>query len=145
MVDLPNHVIVGNYCSIASRVRFMDAGTHLSDINHNCVFTTNWEQPKHPLPIEIGNDVWIGEGAVIFEGVKIGDGSIIGAYSVVRKNIPPFSVIKGNPAKIVRTRFTPEQIEKLNKIKWWNWTEEVAKSRIEDMKDIDIFLEKYAI
>lgn len=69
----------------------------------------------------IGNDVWFGTNSTIMLGVKIGDGAIIGACSVVTKDVPPYSIVAGNPAKIVRYRFPDEIIEQLLKIKWWDW------------------------
>ena len=72
----------------------------------------------------IGNDVWIGRESVIMPGVKIGDGAIIGAYSVVTKDVPPYSVAGGNPAKFIKKRFDEELIELLLKIKWWDFEPE---------------------
>jgi acetyltransferase-like isoleucine patch superfamily enzyme len=136
------NVQIGRYSSVGRDCDFLVEGTHLAEINYKCVFTTNWERPDS-LPIVIGNDVWIGKGVKILGGVTIGDGAIVGAWSVVAKDVEPFSVVVGNPARVVRMRFTPEQIEKLNKIKWWEWDKSVAEERKEDLKDIDVFLEKY--
>jgi len=69
----------------------------------------------------IGNDVWIGIGTIIFSGVNIGDGAVVGAYSVVRTRVPPYAIVMGNPAQIVGYRFPQEKIEALLKIKWWDW------------------------
>jgi virginiamycin A acetyltransferase len=79
--------------------------------------------------IEIGNDVWIGHKAVIMAGVKIGDGAIIGAYSLVTKDVAPYAIVGGNPAFFIRKRFEDGDIEKLLKIKWWNWdTEKLTRN-----------------
>ncbi len=77
--------------------------------------------PTSKGDIIIGNDVWIGYGATILSGVKIGDGAIIGARAVVTKNVEPYSIVVGNPAKEKRKRFNKKTIKKLLKIKWWNW------------------------
>ena len=90
-----------------------------------------WEKatPKlEDLPLKgdtiIGNDVWIGENATILPGVHIGDGAIIGANSVVAKDIDPYSIAVGNPCRVVKKRFDDETIEKLLELKWWDWDEE---------------------
>ena len=69
----------------------------------------------------IGNDVWIGHRAVILPGVNIGDGAIIGAYSLVSKDVAPYSIVGGNPAVEIRKRFTEEQIRQLLDLRWWDW------------------------
>ena len=123
-------LIIGKFCQIAAGVEFIMNGA-----NHkmNCVTTfpfytlEGWNM-KAPdifdLPIKgdtvIGNDVWIGQNSVILPGVNIGDGVIIGANSVVGKNIEPYSIVVGNPAKILRKRFDDELINLLLKLKWWN-------------------------
>lgn len=96
------------------------------------VFGSLWNKntPEHlsQLPfkgdIVIGNDVWIGRESVIMPGVKIGDGTIIGAYSVVTKDVEPYSVVGGNPAKLIKKRFDDELIEILLKVKWWDFEPE---------------------
>ena len=70
---------------------------------------------------KIGNNVWIGDSVIILPGVQIGDGAVIGAGSIVTKNIPPFAVAVGNPAKVIKFRFSQKIIKKLLKISWWNW------------------------
>jgi acetyltransferase-like isoleucine patch superfamily enzyme len=79
--------------------------------------------------IKVGNGVWIGAGVTIFTGVTIGDGAVIGACSVVSKDIPPYAIAVGNPIRVIGYRFRPDQIEKLLKVKWWDWD---AKRLAED-------------
>ena len=74
--------------------------------------------------------MWIGTEATILSGVTIGDGVVIGARAVISKSVPPYTVVVGNPAKVVKKRFSDEQIEKLLKIKWWNWEDEKIKANI---------------
>jgi virginiamycin A acetyltransferase len=69
----------------------------------------------------VGNDVWIGYRAALLPGVKIGDGAIIGAYSVVTKDVPPYTIVGGNPAREIRRRFPPEHVERLLQLRWWDW------------------------
>jgi len=124
-------LIVGNFCSIASNVNIYLGGNHRTDwvttypfghIHHN-IFN-NFNGVGHPSTkgdVIIGNDVWIGTDVTIMSGVTIGDGSVIANNSHVVKNVEPYSLVGGNPAKFIKYRFTPEQIEKLLEIKWWHW------------------------
>lgn len=84
--------------------------------------------------IVIGNDVWIGYDAVIMAGVTIGDGAIIGTRAVVTKDVEPYSIVGGVPAKEIRKRFAPEVIKKLMEIQWWNWPIEKIRSSIPDIQ-----------
>ena len=84
--------------------------------------------------IVIGNDVWIGYEAVILAGVTIGDGAVIGARAVVTKDIPPYTIVVGVPAKPIRKRFSQETIDLLLKIKWWNWPEERIRQHIAEIQ-----------
>lgn len=86
--------------------------------------TPHIKELPHKGDIVIGNDVWIGHKATIMPGVKIGDGAIIGAYSVVAKDIPPYAIAVGNPVKVIKYRFDEELIELLLKYKWWNKEED---------------------
>ena len=141
--ELPDNVRVGRYSSIGRFCNFHTEGDHLCITNKKCVFSTNWMQPPNRSPIEIGNDVWIGEGVIVLENIKIGDGAIIGAGAVVSKDIPPYAVVVGNPQVIKRSRFDPDRIEKLLEIRWWDWDNELIQKRKDEMLDIDTFLQKY--
>src|SRR3990167_8768977 len=122
--DLPNNVTVGKYSSIARECKFHCGDDHLCAENPKVVYTYNWDQTHHQEPITIGNDVWIGEGVRVMQGVTIGDGAIIGAGAVVAKDVPPYAVVAGNPATVRKYRFSPWVIERLLKLKWWDWEEE---------------------
>lgn len=94
--------------------------------------------------IKIGNDVWIGRNVLITNGANIGNGVFAGAGAVITKDVPDYAVVLGVPARIVRYRYTPEQIEKLNKIAWWDWPDELIRERYDDFYlDIDKFIDKY--
>ncbi|MGQ0827064.1 MAG: CatB-related O-acetyltransferase [Bacteroidota bacterium] len=94
-------------------------------------------------PTEIGNDVWVGNNAIIKYGVKIGDGAIIGAGAVVTKDVEPYSIVGGVPAKIIKYRFSQDQIEFLQNFKWWNKDLEWIKSNKDLFQNIDLFIAKY--
>lgn len=93
----------------------------------------------------IGNDVWVGKNASIMAGVKIGDGAVIGAGAVVTKDVPPYAIAGGVPAKVIKYRFSEEQIAELLKIKWWDWSDKVIADRFDDFLDIDEFIRKYRV
>ena len=124
-------LIIGKFCMIASDVNFiMNGGNHLSEAITSypfAIFGKDWstamEGKSYPNKgnTEIGNDVWIGHKAVIMPGVKVGDGAIIGSFSVVTKDVAPYSIVGGNPAKEIRKRFSEEEIENLLRLQWWNW------------------------
>ncbi|TKG89891.1 CatB-related O-acetyltransferase [Puteibacter caeruleilacunae] len=124
---------IGKFCAIANGVQFI-----MADANHAMtgvttfpfpVFGGSWAEKMpfsdYPLKqykdIVVGNDVWLGESVTIMPGVRIGNGAIIGGKAVVAKDIPPYSIAVGNPAKVVRTRFPEEVIKVLEKLSWWDW------------------------
>ena len=135
-----DNLIIGKFCQIAAGVEFV-----MNDANHkmNAVTTfpfytlEGWEM-KIPDPAEmpfkgntvIGNDVWIGQNAVILPGVHVGDGAIIGANSVVGSDVAPYTIVIGNPAKVLRKRFDDELIGLLLQFKWWDKSVEEINSLI---------------
>ncbi len=86
----------------------------------------------------VGNDVWIGHNATIMPGVTIGDGAIIAAASVVTRYVPPYSIVGGNPAKVIRMRFEPHIVERLLNIAWWNWPDEKIEQNFEILENADL-------
>ena len=124
----PTTLRVGCFCSIANGVTIFLGGNHRTDWITTypfSVFRTGAKHIKgHPASrgdVIIGHDVWIASGAVILSGVRIGDGAVIGASSVVSHDVPPYSIVAGNPATVVRMRFCEEDIFILQSLKWWNW------------------------
>ncbi len=96
------------------------------------------------LRIIIGNDVWFGRNVIVTNGSNIGNGVIAGAGTIITKDVPDYAVVVGNPARIIRYRYTPEQIEALNEIRWWDWMDEVIQERYDDFYiPVDEFIRKY--
>lgn len=124
-------LIIGKFCQIASGVTFiMNGANHLQDSISTypfAIFGADWknamEGKSYPSKgdTRIGNDVWIGFDATIMPGISIGDGAIIGSKSVVTKDVPPYTIVGGNPTKEIRKRFSEAQIEELLQLKWWDW------------------------
>ena len=157
-----NHILIGKFCALAHNLKF-NLG-----LNHNYKNVTTypfdatdfkqikaysegnklpiWEKsaPQH-RQIIIGNDVWIGSDVAIMGGVIIGNGAVIGTNAVIAKNIPPYAIAVGNPARVIKYRFEPEIIDKLQKIQWWNWNLDKIRRNIPLMENIDKFIEKHYI
>ena len=127
---------IGNFCSLSwnisatgNRHDYLKLTAHpVSQLTSFGIVDENG--PHEKRKIIIGNDVWIGANACIMPGVKIGDGAVIGAGAIVTKDIPPFAVAAGNPARIIKYRFSDEQISDLMAIKWWNWSDEKLRENI---------------
>ena len=127
-------LIIGKFCSIAYGTKFLfNCANHtLKSLSTYTfpLFYEEWELEKSNITtawdnkgdIVIGNDVWIGYEAVIMAGVHIGDGAIIAARAVVTKDVPPYTIVGGTPAKEIRKRFDTEVIQQLLKLKWWDWS-----------------------
>lgn len=147
-----NHdkLIIGKYCSIACGVKFL-----FTSANHTMrslatypfpLFFEEWGLDRKNVTdswdnkgdIVIGNDVWIGYEAVILSGVTIGDGAIIGTRALVTKDVPPYTIVGGVPAKPIRKRFTEKTISVLLEKKWWNWPEEKIAKNIGTIQSGDI-------
>ena len=137
---------IGKFCSIACGTKFLfNSANHALDSLSTYpfpLFFEEWNLEREKVTnasdnrgdIVIGNDVWIGYEAVILSGVTIGDGAIIGTRAVVTKDVPPYTIVGGIPAKPIRKRFDEKVIEALLKIKWWDWTEEKIARNIENIK-----------
>ena len=120
---------IGKFCSIADDVTILLGGEHRTDWITTYPFNVVFDNAKiyegHPSTkgdVVIGNDVWIGYGSTILSGVVIGDGAVIAAKSVITKNVPPYSIVGGDPAKLIKYRFPETVIAKLLEISWWDWS-----------------------
>lgn len=117
------NVSLGRYCQIGANVAFHATNHpiyHMTTYINYRLFNGELKQFKESKPISIGNDVWIGHGAIILSGVTVGDGVIIGAGSVVTKDIPAYAIAVGNPAKVINYRFSDNIIKEIEKLKWWD-------------------------
>lgn len=157
---LPNTVI-GRYCSISWNVQLI-AGQHptklfvsthpaffsnskqagFTYVNKNIFDEYKYVDNQKQFLLKIGNDVWIGANTVLLEGVSIGDGAIIGAGSVVTKDIPPYAIVGGNPAKVIRYRFTEDEIKFLLEFQWWNKDRQWIESHAQLFSNINIFRQR---
>ncbi len=122
---------IGSFCSFSTEVKIFLGGEHRTDWVTTYPFNYLWESAKeftgHPATkgdVVIGNDVWIGHAAIVLSGVTIGDGAVIGARAVVTKDVPPYGIVAGNPAKLIKKRFEDDIIQRLLKISWWNWEDD---------------------
>ncbi|CAH0533702.1 Chloramphenicol acetyltransferase [Vibrio stylophorae] len=136
--DDVDRLIIGSFCSIGSGAVFMMAGNqgHRHDwaatypffYQQNDTFEGANDAFERAGDTVLGHDVWIGSEAMIMPGVQIGDGAVIASRAVVTKDVPPYHMVGGNPAKVIRPRFAPEQIEKLLQMQWWFWPEAMLRS-----------------
>ena len=153
-------IVIGKYCSIACGATFVCAGGfHSSRALSSYPFglaSGYWDIPPECCTVEalfdvekkgatiVGNDVWLGYQCLIMPGVTIGDGAIIGSRSVVTKDVPPYTIVAGVPAKEVRKRFDEDTIAKLLEVKWWDLPDEEVEKMLPDLVagNVDSFVEK---
>ncbi len=154
------NLYIGNFCSIADDIEVYLGGNHYIQLVSsypfglikNNIFTNAKLIENNPNlngsyckgDVTIGSDVWIGSHVTIMSGIKIGDGAVIATNSHIVKDVPPYAIVGGNPAKIIKYRFSEVQIEKLLEIQWWNWSDEkINENLVYILSDnIDTFIEK---
>ena len=146
---------VGKFSNIASMVR-INPGFHPLErpVMHHFTYRSkqyqlaehddetffNWRAIQR---VTIGHDTWIGHGAVIMPGITIGNGAVVGSNAVVTKDIPPYAIAVGAPAKVIRFRFPQTISDSLERIAWWEWDHQLLGQRLEDFKDLRMFILKY--
>lgn len=141
-------LIIGKFCMIASDVKFiMNGANHLSDSVSAypfAIFGNGWESAmegrSYPNKgdLVIGNDVWIGYNATLMAGITVHDGAIIAANSTVTKDVEPYAIVGGNPASVIRKRFSVEKIRELLSIKWWDWNIEKITRNVHNLTGSDV-------
>jgi virginiamycin A acetyltransferase len=128
----PERLVIGRYCAIASGVRFLMAGGNHADLGPSTfpfgIFGPPWDTTMDLVmsapsrgDTRVGHDVWLGYGALLMPGVTVGSGAVVAAGSVVAADVPPYAVVAGNPARVVRVRFDEDDAKRLLRAAWWDW------------------------
>ena len=145
-----NNANIGKFCSIASNVKIGGAAHPMDWVSTSPVFHDGRNVLKSHFShhkfdayatTEIGNDVWIASNVLIKSGIKIGNGAVIGMGAVVTKNVGPYEVWAGNPARLIKKRFDDETLDRINRSEWWNWSENDIKIKASDFNDINRFID----
>ncbi len=147
---------IGKFCSIATFVRVNPGNhpTYTRPAQHHFTYRSalfglgeddaaffDWRR-EHA--VTIGHDVWIGHNATVMPGVAVGNGAVVGTGAVVTHDVPPYAIVAGVPAKIIRMRFDENTAARVEQTAWWDWPHEVLKERMADFRDLEAFLGKYA-
>ena len=148
---------IGKFCSLASFVR-LNPGNHPLErvTSHHMTYrAAQYGFAPHDdeaffawraaHPVTIGHDVWIGHNATVLPGVTIGNGAAVGAGAIVTKDVAPYSVVAGVPARVIRQRFPADVVAQLERIAWWDWTRAQLEQGFTDLSDVDDFIKKYAV
>ena len=129
----PERLVIGRYCAIAAGVRFVMPGANHADLGPSTfpfgIFGEPWAAKTMDLVMSapsrgdtvVGNDVWLGYQALVLPGVTIGDGAVVAAASVVAADVPPYAIVGGNPARVIRRRYDEDDVERLLRAAWWDW------------------------
>lgn len=139
-------VQVGRYSSLNGGTRVILGGGHHPEwvstypfrVVHGLAGALEDGQPSSRGPVHIGSDVWIGYDVVIQSGTTIGDGAVVATGTLVHRDVPPYAIVGGNPSRLIRYRFTEEQVAALLRIRWWDWPDDVVLSRVDELCDPDI-------
>ena len=146
---------IGKFCSVASyaRINTTNHPTYERIAQHHFTYRSKrfgfgendaeFFSRRKGKSVTIGHDVWIGHNAIIMPGVKIGNGAGVGAGAVVTKDVDPFSIVAGIPAKKISQRFDDDLIEKIERIRWWDWDHKTLGERLLDFRDMEAFIGKY--
>lgn len=152
-----DHAAIGKFCSIASFVRIGPGNhpTYTRIVQHHFTYRSElfglgpddgaffaW---RADAAVSVGNDVWIGHNACVMPGVTIGNGAVVGAGAVVTKDVAPYAIVAGVPARKIKLRFDDDMIAKIEQLKWWDWDYQTIKARLADFRHLNIedFIRKY--
>ncbi len=134
----PERLVIGRYCAIASKVRFLMSGGNHADLGPSTfpfgIFGEPWAERTMDLVMSapsrgdtvVGHDVWLGYSALVMPGVKIGSGAVVAAGSVVAADVPAYAIVAGNPARVMRRRYEDDDVERLLRAAWWDWPVELV-------------------
>jgi acetyltransferase-like isoleucine patch superfamily enzyme len=130
---------IGAFCSIADRVEIFTGGGHRTDFVTSFPLRNRWDLPGRDFDLDglsrgdvvIGNDVWLCTGAWIMSGVTVGHGAVVAARSVVTRDVRPYAVVAGSPAREVRRRFNDEIVDRLLAERWWDWPDEMIRDQVD--------------
>ncbi len=140
-------IIIGSFCSFAQEVAVFGGGAHYESVTTYPLWALMidpggaHEPGPASAPTVIGSDVWVGTRAMILAGVTVGHGAIVGAGAVVTRDVPPYAVVAGCPARVIRTRFPDDIVERLLAVAWWEWDDETIRARGELFHDVEEFLD----
>lgn len=146
---------IGKFCSVASyaRINTTNHPTYDRIAQHHFTYRSKrfgfgeddekFFELRKGKSVTIGNDVWIGHNAIIMPGVRIGNGAVIGAGTIVTKDVEPYSIVAGVPAKMINKRFSEDLIERIETIKWWDWDHRTIKESLPDFRNKEDFIRKY--
>ena len=144
----PERLVIGRYCAIAAGVRFLMGGANHADLGPSTfpfgIFGGDWADTMDLVmsapsrgDTVVGNDVWLGYEALVLPGVTIGDGAIVAAASVVAADVPPYAIVAGNPARVVRRRYEDADVERLLAAAWWDWPAEAVTAHAREIMAAD--------
>ena len=134
----PERLVIGRYCALAEGVRFVMAGANHAMLGPSTfpfgIFGGAWAETTMDLVMSapsrgdtvVGNDVWLGYRTLVMPGVTVGDGAVVAAASVITSDIPPYAIAGGNPARVLRMRYEPDDVDRLLRAAWWNWPVELV-------------------
>ena len=148
-----NRVVIGAFCSVAPDAEFYVGGLHPIQWVTTYGLREMFDLPgayEPPMPgsrgdIVVGNDCWITDNSTVMSGIRIGNGAVVGTRSVVTKDVEPYTIVAGNPARVVGRRFSEEQAAALERIAWWDWDIDTVLARVDDLNaaSVDAFIERY--
>jgi virginiamycin A acetyltransferase len=141
--EASGRLVVGSYTAIGPDVTILLFG---GDHNPRAISVFPHRHVGRGTEIRIGNDVWIGAGATLMPGVSVADGAIVAADAVVTRDVGPFEVVAGNPARVIRTRFSDRQVEALRAIAWWSWPTQKVDEAVTELlsEDVAAFIAKHS-
>lgn len=147
-----DQLIIGKFCALATGIQFIMNGANHAMTGFSTypfhIFGESWQDGFEPDTIfshlrgdtVVGHDVWFGRDSKVMPGIKIGSGAIIGAHTVVARDVPPYAIVAGNPGKVVKMRFPPETVETLLSLSWWGWPIEVISKNLGAIRGADLDL-----